>query len=129
VAGSHEWGRDGSGDGSDRGKRCIKIKPARREAPYRVVGGRRSHGGYTALHVAAMNSRHDVIELLTVVYKADPDATDFAGRKPIYYLAAVHDTNDRRSFAHLRRFDTTHCSRIPGSTIKLAHGPILDYPA
>jgi len=63
----------------------------------------RSHGGYAALHVAAMNSKHDVIELLVVVYKADPDVTDFAGRKPIYYLA--HNTvSGRRSSALLRRF-------------------------
>jgi len=64
----------------------------------------RSHGGYTALHVAAMSSRHAVIELLVVVYKADPDATDFAGHKPIYYLD--HDTAvpGKRSSALLRRF-------------------------
>ena len=66
----------------------------------------RSHGGYTALHVAAMNSRHDVIELLVVVYKADADATDYAGRKPIYYLA--HDaTAGKRSSAFFRRFTNT----------------------
>jgi len=70
----------------------------------------RSHGGYTALHVAAMNSRHDVIELLVVVYKADPDATDFSGRKPVYYLA--HDSvPGRRSSALLRRLDKHSDSR------------------
>ena len=64
----------------------------------------KSHGGYTALHVAAMNCRHDVIELLVVVYKADPDTTDFDGRKPIYYLP--RDTvPGRRSSAFFRRFD------------------------
>jgi len=69
----------------------------------------RSHGGYTALHVAAMSSRHDVIELLVVVYKADPDATDFTGRKPIYYLA--QDTvPGRRSSTHMRRFDYMTCT-------------------
>ena len=72
----------------------------------------RTHGGYTPLHVAAMNARHDVIELLIVVYKADPDATDFAGRKPIYYLE--HDApSGRRSSALLRRLVrqiTTRCS-------------------
>ena len=63
----------------------------------------KSHGGYTALHVAAMNSRHDVIEQLVVVYKADPDATDFAGRKPLYYL--THDTSaGQRTSAFSRRF-------------------------
>ena len=60
----------------------------------------RSHGGYTALHVAAMNARHEVIELLVVVYKADPDATDFAGRKPVYYL---EHNSGRRASALLRR--------------------------
>lgn len=63
----------------------------------------RSHGGYTPLHVAAMNSRYEVIELLVVVYKADTDATDFAGRKPIYYLD--HDAPpSRRPSALIRRF-------------------------
>jgi len=71
----------------------------------------KSHGGYTALHVAAMNSRHEVIELLVVVYKADPDATDFAGRKPIYYLP--HDSAaGRRSSAFFRRFDISTELRI-----------------
>ena len=57
----------------------------------------RSHGGYTPLHVAAMNGRHDIIELLIVVYKADPDATDFTGRKPIYYLDQDTGTAQRSS--------------------------------
>jgi len=63
----------------------------------------RSHGGYTPLHIAAMNSRYEVIELLVVVYKADPDVTDFAGRKPIYYLE--HEAPpSQRSSSLLRRF-------------------------
>jgi len=64
----------------------------------------KSHGGYTALHVAAMNSRHDVIEQLVVVYKADADATDFAGRKPFYYLAHDDTPAGRRTSAFSRRF-------------------------
>ena len=63
----------------------------------------RSHGGYTALHVAAMNSRHEVIELLVVVYKADTDVTDFAGRKPVYYLPHA-SAPGQRSSAFSRRF-------------------------
>ena len=78
----------------------VKLLMGSPEAP--DVDGR-SHGGYTALHVAAIGSQHDVIELLTVVYKADPDATDFSGRKPIYYLGAHDSTPGRRSSAHLRR--------------------------
>jgi len=66
--------------------------------------GARSHGGYTALHIAAINSRHGVIELLVVVYKADTDVADFSGRKPIYYLAqSEKSVPGQRSSGLLRR--------------------------
>jgi len=78
----------------------VKLLMGCSEAPHVDM---RSHGGYTPLHVAAMNSQHDVIELLIVVYKADPDTTDFSGHKPIYYLPGA-SVPGRRSSALLRRF-------------------------
>ena len=65
----------------------------------------KSHGGYTPLHVAAMNSQYEAIELLVAVYKADVDATDFSGHKPIYYFAArdVAAVPGQRSSTLLRR--------------------------
>ncbi|XP_015731053.1 ankyrin repeat domain-containing protein SOWAHA [Coturnix japonica] len=46
----------------------------------------RSHGGYTALHLAAMHGRDAVISMLVRSYHAKTDLRDYSGKKPHQYL-------------------------------------------
>uniref|UniRef100_A0A669PY93 Uncharacterized protein n=1 Tax=Phasianus colchicus TaxID=9054 RepID=A0A669PY93_PHACC len=46
----------------------------------------RSHGGYTALHLAAMHGRDAVISVLVRSYHAKIDLRDYSGKKPHQYL-------------------------------------------
>lgn len=46
----------------------------------------RSHGGYTALHLAAMHGRDTVISMLVHSYHAKIDLRDYSGKKPHQYL-------------------------------------------
>ncbi|XP_067853351.1 ankyrin repeat domain-containing protein SOWAHC [Heptranchias perlo] len=50
------------------------------------INARASGGGYTALHLAAMQGHQMVIKLLVGAYSADVDARDYGGRKAWQYL-------------------------------------------
>ncbi|NXJ67812.1 SWAHA protein, partial [Rostratula benghalensis] len=46
----------------------------------------RSHGGYTALHLAAIHGQEKVITMLVYSYHARTDLRDYSGKKPHQYL-------------------------------------------
>ncbi|XP_069748746.1 ankyrin repeat domain-containing protein SOWAHC [Narcine bancroftii] len=50
---------------------------------------RASGGGYTPLHLAAMQGHQMVIKLLVGAYNADVDARDYSGRKAWQYLGSA----------------------------------------
>uniref|UniRef100_A0A8C5U0S9 Sosondowah ankyrin repeat domain family member A n=1 Tax=Malurus cyaneus samueli TaxID=2593467 RepID=A0A8C5U0S9_9PASS len=52
----------------------------------RVNVDARSHGGYTALHLAAIHGQEKVITMLVYSYHAKIDLRDYSGKKPHQYL-------------------------------------------
>uniref|UniRef100_A0A8C4UTU8 Sosondowah ankyrin repeat domain family member A n=1 Tax=Falco tinnunculus TaxID=100819 RepID=A0A8C4UTU8_FALTI len=46
----------------------------------------RSHGGYTALHLAAIHGQEKIINMLVYSYHAKIDLRDYSGKKPHQYL-------------------------------------------
>ncbi|XP_062443580.1 ankyrin repeat domain-containing protein SOWAHA [Rhea pennata] len=46
----------------------------------------KSYGGYTALHVAAMHGREEIITMLVRSYNAKTNLRDYSGKKPHHYL-------------------------------------------
>ncbi|XP_068815706.1 ankyrin repeat domain-containing protein SOWAHA [Struthio camelus] len=46
----------------------------------------KSYGGYTALHVAAMHGREEIITMLVRSYNAKTNLRDYSGKKPHQYL-------------------------------------------
>ncbi|NXX95248.1 SWAHA protein, partial [Centropus bengalensis] len=46
----------------------------------------RSHGGYTALHLAAIHGQEKIINMLVYSYRANTDLRDYSGKKPHQYL-------------------------------------------
>lgn len=52
----------------------------------RVNVDARSHGGYTALHLAAIHGQEKVITMLVYSYHAKTDLRDYSGKKPHQYL-------------------------------------------
>ncbi|NWX17205.1 SWAHA protein, partial [Aegotheles bennettii] len=46
----------------------------------------RAHGGYTALHLAAIHGQEKVITMLVYSYHAKTDLRDYSGKKPHQYL-------------------------------------------
>ncbi|NXE24119.1 SWAHA protein, partial [Ardeotis kori] len=46
----------------------------------------RSHGGYTALHLAAIHGQEKIITMLVYSYHAKTDLRDYSGKKPHQYL-------------------------------------------
>ncbi|KAJ8408809.1 hypothetical protein AAFF_G00246270 [Aldrovandia affinis] len=46
----------------------------------------KSHGGYTALHIAAIHNREEVMALLVQDYDANKNVRDNNGKKPYHYL-------------------------------------------
>ncbi|NXJ05687.1 SWAHA protein, partial [Odontophorus gujanensis] len=61
------------------------IEVAEKEGAHIDVDAR-SHGGYTALHLAAMHGRDTVISMLVRSYHAKIDLRDYSGKKPHQYL-------------------------------------------
>ncbi|KAM6299774.1 ankyrin repeat domain-containing protein SOWAHA [Aegotheles albertisi] len=52
----------------------------------RVNVDARAHGGYTALHLAAIHGQEKVITMLVYSYHAKTDLRDYSGKKPHQYL-------------------------------------------
>lgn len=52
----------------------------------RVDVDARSHGGYTALHLAAIHGQEKIITMLVYSYHAKIDLRDYSGKKPHQYL-------------------------------------------
>ncbi|NWH79403.1 SWAHA protein, partial [Piaya cayana] len=52
----------------------------------RVNVDARSHGGYTALHLAAIHGQEKIITMLVYSYHANTDLRDYSGKKPHQYL-------------------------------------------
>lgn len=52
----------------------------------RVNVDARSHGGYTALHLAAIHGQEKIINMLVYSYHAKIDLRDYSGKKPHQYL-------------------------------------------
>ncbi|XP_069725630.1 ankyrin repeat domain-containing protein SOWAHA [Phaenicophaeus curvirostris] len=52
----------------------------------RVNVDARSHGGYTALHLAAIHGQEKIITTLVYSYRANTDLRDYSGKKPHQYL-------------------------------------------
>ncbi|KAM6055644.1 LOW QUALITY PROTEIN: ankyrin repeat domain-containing protein SOWAHA [Theristicus caerulescens] len=52
----------------------------------RVNVDARSHGGYTALHLAAIHGQEKIITMLVYSYHAKTDLRDYSGKKPHQYL-------------------------------------------
>uniref|UniRef100_A0A493U3U2 Sosondowah ankyrin repeat domain family member A n=1 Tax=Anas platyrhynchos platyrhynchos TaxID=8840 RepID=A0A493U3U2_ANAPP len=57
------------------------IEVAQKEGTHVDVDAR-SHGGYTALHLAAMHGQETVISMLVRSYHAKTDLRDYSGKKP-----------------------------------------------
>ncbi|NXY47705.1 SWAHA protein, partial [Ceuthmochares aereus] len=86
----------------------------------RVNVDARSHGGYTALHLAAIHGQEKIITMLVYSYRANTDLRDYSGKKPHQYLREGASSAVRRllgdpSLAH----NTEHSVPIKKST-KLA---------
>ncbi|NWU74939.1 SWAHA protein, partial [Onychorhynchus coronatus] len=56
----------------------------------------RSHGGYTALHLAAIHGQEKVITMLVYSYHANTDLRDYSGKKAHQYLRAGTSLTIRR---------------------------------
>ncbi|NXA74728.1 SWAHA protein, partial [Thryothorus ludovicianus] len=56
----------------------------------------RSHGGYTALHLAAIHGQEKIITMLVYSYHARIDLRDYSGKKPHQYLKAGTSLTIRR---------------------------------
>ncbi|XP_025974111.2 ankyrin repeat domain-containing protein SOWAHA [Dromaius novaehollandiae] len=74
----------------------------------------KSYGGYTALHVAAMHGREEIITMLVRSYNAKTDLRDYSGKKPHQYL------KDGASFAvrHLLGDPDLHSAAGPSLPIR-----------
>ena len=46
----------------------------------------KSHGGYTALHIACQQGHQDILDILVEKFEADQNIRDNAGKKPRQYL-------------------------------------------
>ncbi|NWV04693.1 SWAHA protein, partial [Ptilonorhynchus violaceus] len=62
----------------------------------RVNVDARAHGGYTALHLAAMHGQEKIINMLVYSYHANTDLRDYSGKKPHQYLRAGTSLTIRR---------------------------------
>ncbi|NXT26113.1 SWAHA protein, partial [Syrrhaptes paradoxus] len=62
----------------------------------RVNVDARSHGGYTALHLAAIHGQEKIINMLVYSYHAKTDLRDYSGKKPHQYLKEGTSSNVRR---------------------------------
>ncbi|NXS69868.1 SWAHA protein, partial [Pandion haliaetus] len=62
----------------------------------RVNVNARSHGGYTALHLAAIHGQEKVITMLVYSYHAKTDLRDYSGKKPHQYLKKGASSTVRR---------------------------------
>ncbi|NXL29295.1 SWAHA protein, partial [Glaucidium brasilianum] len=56
----------------------------------------RSHGGYTALHLAAIHGQEKIITMLVYSYHAKTDLRDYSGKKPHQYLKEGASSTVRR---------------------------------
>jgi hypothetical protein len=88
----------------------VKLLMGSAEPP--PVNCRTRDAGHTPMHLAAMHCRHDVIELLAVVYRADCNAMDFAGRLPIQYLPGNNNRTRIHSVTQLKAVDLTSTARL-----------------
>ncbi|NWU89336.1 SWAHA protein, partial [Upupa epops] len=62
----------------------------------RVNVDARSHGGYTALHLAAIHGQEKIITMLVYSYHARTDLRDYSGKKPHQYLKEGASSTVRR---------------------------------
>ncbi|XP_075297927.1 LOW QUALITY PROTEIN: ankyrin repeat domain-containing protein SOWAHA [Opisthocomus hoazin] len=62
----------------------------------RVNVDARSHGGYTALHLAAIHGQEKIITMLVYSYHAKTDLRDYSGKKPHQYLKEGTSSTVRR---------------------------------
>ncbi|NXG22523.1 SWAHA protein, partial [Grallaria varia] len=62
----------------------------------RVNVDARAHGGYTALHLAAIHGQEKVITMLVYSYHAKTDLRDYSGKKPHQYLREGTSLSVRR---------------------------------
>ncbi|KAJ7426938.1 sosondowah ankyrin repeat domain family member A [Willisornis vidua] len=62
----------------------------------RVNVDARSHGGYTALHLAAIHGQEKIITMLVYSYHAKTDLRDYSGKKPHQYLREGTSLSVRR---------------------------------
>ena len=53
---------------------------------YSVHVNQKSHGGYTALHLACQFGNQELFDILVNAYGADPHLRDNSGRKPRKFM-------------------------------------------
>ena len=59
------------------------------ETNYQTVINKQSNGGYTPLHIAAINKAHRTFSVLMLTYKADRNIRDHSGKTATSYLKNV----------------------------------------
>jgi len=59
------------------------------ETNYQTVINKQSNGGYTPLHIAAINKSHNAFSVLMLTYKADRNIRDHSGKTATSYLKNV----------------------------------------
>ncbi|NXY74626.1 SWAHA protein, partial [Glareola pratincola] len=80
----------------------------------------RSHGGYTALHLAAIHGQEKIITMLVYSYHAKTDLRDYSGKKPHQYLKEGASSAVRRLLGDPSLSHSTEPSVPIKKTTKLA---------
>ncbi|NXG94244.1 SWAHA protein, partial [Stercorarius parasiticus] len=86
----------------------------------RVNVDARSHGGYTALHLAAIHGQEKIITMLVYSYHAKTDLRDYSGKKPHQYLKEGASSAVRRLLGDPSLSHSTEPSVPIKKTTKLA---------
>ncbi|PKU33258.1 ankyrin repeat domain-containing protein sowaha [Limosa lapponica baueri] len=86
----------------------------------RVNVDARSHGGYTALHLAAIHGQEKIITMLVYSYHAKTDLRDYSGKKPHQYLKEGTSSAVRRLLGDPSLSQSTEPSVPIKKTTKLA---------
>ncbi|NXN32801.1 SWAHA protein, partial [Nycticryphes semicollaris] len=102
---------------------CDMVTNIMREAEKggtRVNVDARSHGGYTALHLAAIHGQEKIITMLVYSYHAKTDLRDYSGKKPHQYLKEGTSSAVRRLLGDPSLSHSTEPSMPIKKTTKLA---------
>ncbi|XP_035263493.1 ankyrin repeat domain-containing protein SOWAHA-like [Anguilla anguilla] len=71
---------------SGKSEMVCKIIKISKRAGVHIDVNRKTHGGYTPLHIAAIHGQECVMTLLVCDYGADTNIRDNSGKKPYHYL-------------------------------------------